>query len=227
MACAILAASPFASQPLVASIIPQGAGASSLPPPPAVAVLAAGTPVDVEIDENLTSATNATGDRFRIIVIHDVIDNGTIVIPKGAPGHGAITWLGGRGDFGKAGLIAFAVRDVEVGDRKIALDGSFREEGKNKNGATAATWVAVGVFAGLIKGKDLIIPKGRELRAWTRLPVTYARGASPPPVPTDNRASIQAIPAGAAAVIASTNPANLPQAKSAPAGAGETEGNVK
>lgn len=159
----------------------------SIPAIPATAraILPAGTPVVVTLDQQLSSATSKVGDKFQVTVSNDVVDGATVVIPRGAIGHGEVTFTTRRGGFGKAGIIGIALRDLQLGDRKVALDGRYREEGKNRNGATVATWFAVGVFSGFIKGDQGAIPKGRELKARTGEAIAYTPGSLPPSVPVN------------------------------------------
>jgi hypothetical protein len=142
-----------------------------------------GTPVLLMLNQNLDTATNSIGDTFAVVVAEDVIAEGTIVIPKGAAGTGEVTFLTNRGGYGKPGIIQIAVRHVELGDRRILLDGRFREEGQSKAGAAAATWFAVGIFSGFVKGKPGAIERGRALRARLGEDFEYVPGAPPPPVP--------------------------------------------
>lgn len=149
--------------------------------------------------------TAMLGDRFPVVVLHDVVDRDTIVIPQGATGYGEVTFTTNKGGFGKPGIIGIALRHLQLGDRQVALSGRYREEGQNKNGATAATYFAVGVFAGFIKGKPGVIPRGRELKARTGEAIVFTPGvpaiapvpvsvpaiaepAAAPETPTDNPA---------------------------------------
>jgi hypothetical protein len=232
-----MTASPMAAQAAVAPAAPPpvlpAAQAQAVPhvPPPAQAMLAAGTPVYVSLDQDLTTVTSNIGDIFQVTVLRDVVDGATIVIPHGAIGHGEVTDLGRRGGFGKAGLISIALRDVELGGRTVALDGIYREEGENKNGATVATWVMVGVFSGFIQGKDVVIPRGRELKGRTRLALAYTPGAPPPAVPDrspEPPRPTDAAPGAAAGSPASAAPsAQLSQTGAVPAGTSATNGGRK
>jgi hypothetical protein len=130
--------------------------------------LPAGTPVVVMLNEELSTMTSHVGDGFSVTVLHDVTAaDGAVVIPKGTIGKGEVTFATNKGGFGKPGILGISLRDMDIGNRRVALDGRYREEGKNNNDATAATWFAVGIFSGFIKGKAGVIPKGRELKART------------------------------------------------------------
>ena len=179
--------SAIAAALLAAQSAPAPVPAATAPAPttsiPAQSTLAAGTPVVVTLDQDLTTTTNNIGDIFQVVVTHDVVDGTTVIIPQGTIGHGEVTFVTRRGGFGKGGIIGIALRDLELGGRKVALDGHYREEGKSRTGATAATFFAVGIFSGFIKGNESGIPKGRELKARTGEDMAYTPGALPPPPP--------------------------------------------
>src|SRR5688572_24235288 len=123
-------ASPLAAQnnspPAFPPVKADGAGApiSTLASPAtAQTMLAAGTPVVVTLEQDQTTATSKVSDMFQLTVLNDVVEGATVVIPKGAIGHGEVTFATKRGGFGKAGIIGIALRDLQLGDRKVALDG--------------------------------------------------------------------------------------------------------
>lgn len=156
--------------------------------------LPAGTPVIVSLDAELSTQTSQLGDSFSVTVVNDVLHEGIVVIPKGTRGRGEITFLTKKGGFGKPGIIGIALRDMELGGRHVLLDGRFREEGGNNNAATAATMFAVGIVAGLVKGKSSVIPAGRELKGRTGEDI-MAAAVPEPALPPD------AVPADAAVDI--------------------------
>jgi hypothetical protein len=136
--------------------------------------LPAGTPVVVMTNGELSTKASKAGDRFQVTVLHDVTEGSTVVIPKGTIGNGEVTFATNNGGFGKPGILSISLRDLDLNGAKVLLDGRYREEGANKNGATAATWFAVGVFSGFIKGKPGVIPKGRELKARTGEDIAFS-----------------------------------------------------
>ena len=154
-------------------------------------LLLAGTSVVVALDAELSTQASLMGDSFAVTVVNDVLQNGVIVIPKGTRGRGEVTFVTKKGTFGKPGIIAIALRDMELNGRQVPLDGRFREEGGNNNAATAATMFAVGIVAGLVKGKTGVIPAGRELKGRTGEDIIVAQPAAPqielaaqPPAPS-------------------------------------------
>lgn len=158
-------------------------GQSAQQPAATTLELPVGTAVSVAIASELSSKNSKTGDRFDVIVVEDVSMAGTVVIPKGTVGHGEILYTGDKGGFGKAGFIYITLRDLVVGSRTIMLDGRFRQEGKNRNGSTAATYFTVGILAGLIKGDSGTIPKDLVLKGKTGEAISFipAPAVSAPP----------------------------------------------
>ena len=140
-------------------------------------ILPAGTPVIVMLNEELTTQASIKGDAFTITVLHDVVAEDTVIIPQGTTGIGEVTFVSRKGGFGKPGILGISVRSLDLGGETILLDGRYREEGGNNNGAVAATWVAVGIFSGFIKGKAGVIPQGRELKARTAEDIAFTVGA--------------------------------------------------
>jgi hypothetical protein len=146
--------------------------------------LPANTEVVVALNETLTSKGKQfnEGDTFGLTVQYPVYLDDMIVIPKGARATGRITFLTGKGAFGKSGKMEIDVEYVDVNGRRIPLEGHFRQEGEGNTVATVGGVIAVGVFAGFITGKSAVIPRGRELTVHTLedLPVRIARAAPPP-----------------------------------------------
>jgi len=173
--------------PLSAQV--QAAGPDTVPAVAAAAELpadevrlAAGTPVSVMLDQDLSTRTSKTGDTFPVTVIQDVVASGIVVIPKGTHGEGEVIFAAGTGGFGRAGLLMIALRTLDLGNgRSLVVDGKFRQEGSDNSGATYATWIAVGVFSGFIKGKTGTIAKGRQLDGRTGEDFAIRRSEGMPP----------------------------------------------
>lgn len=185
-----------------AAPVVESAAPATTATPSVAATLAAGTPVFVMLDADLSTMTAKLGDRFPVVVLHDIVDRETIVIPQGTTGFGEVTFTTNKGAFGKPGIIGIALRQLQIGDRQVALSGRYREEGANKDGATAATMFAVGVFSAFIKGKPGVIPRGRELKARTGEPIAFTVGVSATPPE----------PIAATAVLVDSVPAAEPEA---------------
>lgn len=136
-------------------------------------MLTAGTPVTLAVVEEVNSSTHREGDTFKLTVLNDVLVGDTVVIPRGTPGVGEITWRTGKGAFGKSGKIEFSLRSIDLDGQRIPVSGDYRQEGEGNTVATGVGILAVGVFAGFITGKRARLPVGRELLSQVVQPVPF------------------------------------------------------
>ncbi|MBS1239366.1 MAG: hypothetical protein H6R45_72 [Proteobacteria bacterium] len=135
--------------------------------------LTAGTPVTLAVTQEVNSSTHKAGDTFQLTVLNDVKIGETVVIPRGTPGVGEITWRTGKGAFGKSGKIEFSLRSIDLGGQRIPVTGDYRQEGEGNTVATGVGILAVGIFAGFITGKRARLPVGRELLSQIAQPVPF------------------------------------------------------
>ena len=140
--------------------------------------LAANTEIFMTLNQELSSKRNKEGEMFGLTISHDVMLGQFVVIPKGTPAFGEVTWKTGRAIFGKSGKMDVELRYIDLNGRRIPITGKYRQEGE---GTTLAAVGAVVLAAPLmvITGKSARIPEGREFKAFTRdaLPVTLPEGA--------------------------------------------------
>jgi hypothetical protein len=195
---------------------------ATLPAVPAPAVtrtLPGNTEVLLSMNEELSTKKNDEGDTFYMTVVHNVVHDGYIVIPKGARATGEVTWRTGKGAFGKSGKMEIELRYVEVGGKRVPLVGSFRQEGEGNTVATVAGVIAAGVFAAFITGKTGRIPAGRELSVRTKEELAFAIPATAPAAQPAVMAVAVETPTAAAATPASLSapaPAAEPAEPAAP-----------
>lgn len=149
--------------------------------------LPANTEIAVTMNEELTTKGGRieVGHMFRLSVAQDVRIGDFIVIPRGTPAVGEVTWLTGKGAFGKSGKMEIELRHIDLNGRRIPLSGKYRQEGEGNTVATVAAVAAVGVFGAFVTGKSARIPQGRELKAFTvdALPVALPASAVAAPAP--------------------------------------------
>lgn len=162
VASAALSASPAIAQdqsPLAVQRV--GAAASGN------AALPANTEITLRVNQEVTTKgdTWSEGDQFKLTVGEDVMLGEYVVIPRGTPAWGKITWLTNKGAFGKSGKMDIEIEYLELSGRRIKLDGTYRQEGEGNTLATVGGVIAAGVFAAFITGKSGRLPEGRELTA--------------------------------------------------------------
>jgi hypothetical protein len=169
-------ASGDAPVPAVALQRPASAQTTALP---------ANTELLLSMNDDLTTKGIEEGHKFRLTLVRDVVIGDYIVIPKGTPAVGEVTWKTGKAAFGKSGKMEIALRYLDLNGRHVPIEGKYRQEGEGNTAATVAGVIAAGVFAGFITGKSAKIPQGRELKAFTTeaLPVALPATAAAPSAP--------------------------------------------
>lgn len=140
---------------------------------PAKAILPANTELTITPNSELSSKSLKKGDVFTFATVYDVIMNDHIVIPKGTRGQGTVTWRTGKGAFGKSAKMELAFNWIDIGGRRIGVEGTHRQEGQGNTGATIGAVVAVGVFSAFVTGKSATVPHGMQLKAFTSEPLEY------------------------------------------------------
>ena len=136
------------------------------------AVLPTNTEVVVKMTSELNSKKVREGDKFTATTASDVMLANMIVIPRGTPVNGVVTWRTGKGAFGKSAKMEYALTSLDLNGQSIPLQGNFRQEGSGNTGATVGAVVAVGVFAAFVTGKSAVVPAGTELKTYTRMPLS-------------------------------------------------------
>ncbi len=143
------------------------------------ALLPANTEVVVRLNEALSSSTARAGRRFEVSVARDVVVGNAVVVPRGTPGVGEVTWRTGRGAFGKSGKMEIAVTALSLDGRTVPVSGKTRLEGRGGTGATIGAVFAGGLVAGaFVTGRSASFEQGHEWRAFTT--ETLALGGAAP-----------------------------------------------
>jgi glucose/arabinose dehydrogenase len=178
-------AQSVAAQPVQATVAPAATPAATATPaalnatrveaPVAgAAVLPSNTEVLLRLDQEVSSKVMKVGDSFKLTVLQDVMLGNYVVIPRGTPASGTITYRTGKGAFGKSAKMEITMNAINLNGRSIPLTGNFRQEGEGNTGATIGMAVAVGVFSAFVTGRSAIFQRDREFRVATReaIPVT-------------------------------------------------------
>ncbi|MCG2839868.1 hypothetical protein L6Q21_02580 [Sandaracinobacter sp. RS1-74] len=143
---AILAAASAAA-PAAAQPAPAPASARTLPP---------STPIKLNSLEEVSSKTVEVGTKVRFAVAEDVVEGGVVVIPRGAPATGTVSWKTGRAIGGKSGKFEVTFDEVTVNGRSLRLMGKHRQEGKgNTLGAVLGSVVISGRSAVMLPGQTV------------------------------------------------------------------------
>ena len=163
---------------------PEGSppSANQAPAAPSNARLTEGEEVNFALDDALSSATSAEGDKFSITTTSPLkLADGT-VIPAGYHGRGEVSSVEKRGMMGKAGQLSVRLEYVMIGDTKVPLRASKSQEGKSNQTTTIVLSLLVTPLFLLMHGKDATIPKGQAIVGYVDTNVEVATPVAPPPV---------------------------------------------
>lgn len=143
--------------------------------------VAEGTELPMRLEEALSSKTANEGDRFTVSLTEDVrLPDGT-VLKAGYRGVGEVIEARDNGMLGKTGKLNVRLNYLKVGDDRIRLRAAKAAKGDNRTGTQVVTFVFLGVFAGLIKGKNVTIPKGAQITAYADEDKVLQTPLAPPP----------------------------------------------
>jgi hypothetical protein len=190
---------------------------ASVPAPvtPGKPVLEDGTPVKLRLARNVSSADAHVGDTVDFEVLEEVRVGDLLVIPRGGVAWGTVTVAEHKKRIARGGKLDMNVDAVRlVSGEKAALRAVKGGEGGGHTGAMTAGIVATGLlffpaapFFLFMHGKDVTIPKGAEITAYTNgnFPLDLAKLASPKmPEPASTSAAtaqatmqIESVPSGA------------------------------
>jgi hypothetical protein len=152
---------------------------------PGVVRLPAGTQLEVELVDPLSSATSKLGDRFALRLAAPIVHDGVELAPAGAMGEGEVIDAARAGMNGKQGKLIISARHLELAGRQIRIRGmSLMAAGKSRvDLATGVMLVPyVGLASILIEGGEIQMPAG--VRGTVRLAedVDFPAGG-PPAIP--------------------------------------------
>lgn len=151
-------------------------------------VLPANTIVVVTPTEEITSKKMKEGHVHTLMVVNDVIQDGTVVIRRGAPVKATVTWRTGKGIVGKSAKFELTFNSVRAGNRDWALRGKHRQEGRGNT---------VGALLGsaIITGRSAVMAPGQLINVFTAEEITLQpqRTAVATPQPVQQPAAESAV----------------------------------
>ena len=182
------APAPIVSQaPPAATVADPASGSSastSTPAPsdqaPKAIVLEDGTPVNLVLDENVSSSDAVTGQTIAFEAVDDILVNGFVVIPRGSTAWATVTDAQHKRRMGRAGHVDLNIDKVRLADgEKVLLRAVKNSEGGSNTGkmvgamaVTASFTLGGSALFLLAHGKDTTIPKGTNVTAFIQGNVT-------------------------------------------------------
>lgn len=124
-----------------------------------------GTTLRVEVPEELSSKKNKKGSALKFNLIDNVIINDVVVVPAGATVIGHVSDQRSSGMFGRSGKLEISVDSVKsINGVDIPLEYVGRIEAGSDGGAVAVATVVSLVGGLFMKGKNVTIPAGTQLK---------------------------------------------------------------
>ena len=114
---------------------------------PATLTIPDGTPIKLQLAENVSSTQARVGDSLDFVVVRDVNVGGFTVIPAGTMARGSVTGVKGRRLLGIGGSVTLKLDSVELanGDR-VGLSAGMRVKGQSRTVLMALGMIATGLF---------------------------------------------------------------------------------
>lgn len=172
----------LAVQPILyVSLSPiSGSAQTTQPTSPTMAFgLLDGTPVKLKIGRTMSSADAKTGESVDFEVLEEVKIGDVIVVARGGTAIGTVTKAKRKGRMAKGGKLDINIDYVRLIDgEKVALRAVKEMKGGGHTGAMTGAIVATSIiffpaapFFLFMHGKDITIPKGTEITAYTNADV--------------------------------------------------------
>jgi hypothetical protein len=190
--------------PGLAQEAPAGEPALSVPisdPSPAsgpAVHIPAGTVVEVELAEAVSSRTNHPGDLFALRLRAPIVSHGQVVAPAGTLGGGEVIDAVASSFGGRQGRLILSARYLELGGQRVRIRGmQLAAAGEERVNAALAVGIAIGPLGMFVQGGEIDIPVGAHgtarLAADLDLPIgaAPAETITPSPIASDSAAAGQ------------------------------------
>jgi len=119
---------------------------------PACAVLPEGTQLAVRLDHAVSTATHRAGDRFTATLAEPVVQDGRVVIPKGARLTGRLRQAAPSGRLKGQAVLTLAPERLEWANHSAAIDTRAWTRASARHRRRNLTWMGGGSGAGALIG---------------------------------------------------------------------------
>jgi hypothetical protein len=148
---------------------------------PASVTIPAGTALEVELTEALSSETSQQEQLFGLRLAAPIIIEGREVVPAGALGGGEVIDAAPSAFGGRQGRLIISGRFIEIaGQRARIRSMQISVAGESRSATAAVTGALIGIPAFLIQGGEIRMPVGT--RATARLANDTVVPLSPAPI---------------------------------------------
>jgi hypothetical protein len=120
---------------------------------PADVNIAAGTNLTIRINQHISVKSSHAGDRFDGEVVDPVVgENGSVVIPKGAPVGGVVVASHRRGHFKGSSILELRLTNLTLNGTRYRLDTNDLTQTKKGKGKRSAAFIGGGTGLGMLVG---------------------------------------------------------------------------
>lgn len=130
-------------------------------------VIPVNTMVVVTPVREISSQDMREGTTREFIVAEDIVENGYVVIPRGAQVEATVTWRTGKGIVGKSAKFELSFDWVSIDGHNWRLRGSHRQEGRGNT-------VGALLGAAFITGRSAVMIPGQTVNVFTNEPIPFA-----------------------------------------------------
>ena len=167
-AAAMLSAGPVCAQTPPSE--PAAAAEPAPPAPPTATIrIPAGTTLQLEFAEPLSSRTSTVGQTFALRLVEPIVIDGQVIVEAGAAGGGEVIDAGRSGMGGRQGKLIVSGRYVELQGQRArirGLQGVLAGEDNSREAVTTVMLVPyVGFMGAFIQGGEIEITEGTRAQA--------------------------------------------------------------
>lgn len=170
----------FLGLSLLVQTDPASTGGAAEPSPPAVAPPAAppaatttiripaGTPIEIELVDGLSSKTSRIADRFAIRLAEPISIDGKVVLAGGGTGQGEVIDVAAAGINGKQGKLNVSARYLDLDGHRVRIRGmALITTGKSRVDLASNMLLVpyVGMATLFVRGGDIVLPAGTRATA--------------------------------------------------------------
>jgi len=162
------APAPVAATASTQSAPPASASADGAAPLAPTVAAPAGTAVEIEIVNAVSSKTAKTGDHFPIRLAEPIVEGDKVIVAAGAVGEGEVLDATHSRALGKPAKLVVAARYLEINGRQVRVKGMrLGGAGTDKTSEIVAESFIpyIGIFFDFQHGGEYVIPAGTRAQA--------------------------------------------------------------
>jgi len=165
-------------------------------PEPVIVRLPAGTLINVELLDELSSGVNLPGDSFRSRVVEDVVQEGYVVVPAGTTITGTVEEVASAKNkkIGGRAKLLLSFESINLGSGDVAINAFVTQKGKSETPKDAATIGGAAVLGAIIGHQVSDDDKGTAIGA-------VVGGAAGTAIAAHTNGKEVTVPAGSAAAL--------------------------